>query len=260
VSLPDFLTAPSRQASVLEETAHRPWPVPDGPWVMAQTWDDLAFLHWRVPAELLRPRVPAQLELDEFDGSAWIGITPFRVAHLRGRGLLPVPKLSSFLEANVRTYATHEGKPGIWFFSLDCESPVAVRAARTLYRLPYFDARMGAWPRGDGLEYESARTDARGHRAELRARYGPRGPVAPAAPGTLEYFLTERYCLYATNDDGVLHRADIHHPPWPLQEAEAEVTHNTMPPPGVDLPADEPLAHFSRRQDVVIWPLSRVHP
>jgi uncharacterized protein YqjF (DUF2071 family) len=260
VSLPAFLTAPSRQASVLEETRHRPWPLPDAPWVMAQTWDDLAFLHWRVPAAELRPRVPAQLELDEFDGSAWIGVTPFRLSNLRGRGLLPVPKLSSFLELNVRTYATYEDKPGIWFFSLDAESPVAVRAARALYRLPYFDARMGAWPRGEDVEYESVRTDARAHRAEFRGRYGPRGPAAPPAPGSLEHFLTERYCLYATNADGELHRADIHHPPWPLQPGEAEVTRNTMPPPGVDLPDEPPLVHFSKRQDVLVWPLTRIAP
>ena len=132
----EYLSTPARQASVTQELAHRPWPLPTGPWVMAQTWDDLAFLHWRVPPEVLRPRVPAGLELDTFDGSAWLGITPFRLERLRVRGTFPFPVLSSFLEINVRTYATAERKPGIWFFSLDTESPMAVQAARRLYRLP----------------------------------------------------------------------------------------------------------------------------
>lgn len=225
---------------------------------MAQTWDDLAFLHWRLEPELLRPRVPAGVQLDLFDGSAWLGITPFRLEHLRVRGTLPVPVLSSFLETNVRTYVTAEGKPGIWFFSLDAQSPVAVQAARRLYRLPYFQARMGAWPRGRDLEYETSRTDRSAHLAQLAVTYGPRGDVLRAEAGTLEHFLTERYCLYATDGDGALHRAEIHHPPWALQRGEAEITQNTMPPPGIELPDEEPHVLFSKRQDVVIWPLSRV--
>lgn len=256
LGLPDYLTAPSRQAAALAETEHRPWPLSADPWVMAQTWDDLAFLHWRVPADELRARIPAALSLDEHDGSAWLGVTPFRISHLRGRGLLPVPKLSSFLEVNVRTYVTYEDKPGIWFFSLDCESPVAVRAARALYKLPYFDARMSARPSGADTDYGSIRTDTRSHVAELAVIYGPRGEAAAPPPGTLQHFLTERYCLYASDGDGALHRAEIHHAPWPLQAGEAKVTRNTMPPHGVELP-DQPYVHFSRRQDVLIWPLAR---
>jgi uncharacterized protein YqjF (DUF2071 family) len=166
-----------------------------------------------------------------------------------------VPVLSSFLELNVRTYVTYEDKPGIWFFSLDCESPVAVRAARALYKLPYFDARMGAWVRGTDTEYQSERRDGS---ARFRGAYGPRAEAAPPTPGSLEYFLTERYCLYAADDDGALYRAEIHHPPWPLQAAEAQVRENTMPPPGIELPDAPRLVHFSRRQDVLIWPLARL--
>ena len=232
---------------------HRPWPLPAGPWVMGQTWDDLAFLHWRLDPDVLRPRVPAGVELDVFDGSAWLGVTPFRLEHLRVRGTLPVPRLSSFLETNVRTYVTADGKPGIWFFSLDAESQVAVEAARRLYKLPYFRARMSAWPRGRDVEYETSRRDRSGHLAQLRVTYGPRGEPFAAEPGSLEHFLTERYCLYATDEDARLHRAEIHHPPWALQRGEAGITQNTMPPPGIDLPGDPPHVLFSRRQDVVIW-------
>jgi uncharacterized protein YqjF (DUF2071 family) len=225
---------------------------------MAQTWDDLAFLHWPLPADELRARVPAALAIDEYDGSAWLGVTPFRVTHLRGRGLPAVPRLSSFLELNVRTYVTYEDRPGIWFFSLDCESPLAVRAARSLYKLPYFDARMSARPRDDEIEYESSRTHTGAQPAELVAAYGPRGEPGPSEPGSLANFLTERYCLYATDDDDVLFRAEIHHRPWPLQAAQASVERNAMPPAGIELAPEPALSHFSRRQDVLIWPLARV--
>ena len=153
----------------------------------------------------------------------------------------------------MRTYVSHEDRPGIWFFSLDASSRLAVEAARRVYALPYHHADMRAHPVGDSIEYASARRDD-GHR--LAGRCGPSGDPVPPEPGTLEHFLTERYCLYTTRN-GALCRAEIHHPPWPLQPAEAEIRENTMPPPGVELEG-EPLFHFSGRQDVVVWPLQPV--
>jgi uncharacterized protein YqjF (DUF2071 family) len=194
----------------------------------------------------VRELLPEDLELETRDGSAWLGITPFRITGLRLRGLLPIPRLSAFLELNVRTYVTHGGKPGIWFFSLDAESAFFVEAARRLYRLPYHHARMSRRLSGDRVEYESERDGAR-----FDGSYRPVGPVAPPERGSLEYFLTERYCLY-TEHEGQLHRAEIHHPPWPLHTAEVEVRANTVAP--VELEG-EPLAHYSERQDVVVWPL-----
>ena len=248
--LNDYLATPARQAAVVEETAHRPWPLPETEWIQAQTWDHLLFAHWRVPEAELRRHVPVQLPLDIFDGSAWIGITPFRLAGLRVRGLLPVPYFSSFLELNTRTYVSLDGKPGIYFFSLDAESAFAVEAARRLYRLPYFRARMSALFGAD-ISYSSER--AEGRRATFRGTYRPTGEPQPASPRSLEHFLTERYCLF-TLHEGRTHWAEIHHPPWPLQPAEAEIEENTMPPEGIEL-GGEPLLHYSRRQDVVIWPL-----
>ena len=250
----DFLTAPARQAASLSETDHRPWPVPERPWLQAQTWEGLLFAHWPVPEEMLRRHVPEPLPIDTFHGSAWLGITPFRVSGLRLRGLLPVPVLSSFLELNVRTYVTLEGKPGIFFLSLDAESQLAVEGARRSYRLPYFRARMTVEDADGRIAYASARREGQARPFVFRARYGPSGDVFRASPGSLEYFLTERYCLY-TVDDGTAMRADIHHPPWPLQPAEAEIEENSMPPDGVQLPDEQPLLHFAGRQDVVIWPL-----
>lgn len=219
---------------------------------MAQTWEQLLFAHWRVPVERLRGHVPPGLEVDTFEGDAWLGVTPFRVSGLRLRGLPPLPRLSSFLELNCRTYVTYGGeRPGIWFFSLDASSRLAVEAARRLYRLPYFQARMAGPPR-----YRCARLRAeRPHVWECA--YGPAGEAVPAQPDTLAHFLTERYCLYAADDAGALYRADIHHPPWPLQSARAEIELNTMPPDGLE-PDGEPLCHYSERQDVLIWELERL--
>ncbi|HET8652023.1 MAG TPA: DUF2071 domain-containing protein [Gaiellaceae bacterium] len=250
----DLIQAPARQHASLETTAHRPWPLPDEPWIMGQTWDDLLFAHWRAPADALHRHLPAGLELDLFQDEAWLGITPFRVTGLRARGLPPVPFLSSFLELNTRTYVTDGEKSGIWFFSLDASSELAVLAARHGYKLPYFRADIRAEPTGGGIAYAARRRDPRGAPASFRARYRPSEDVLDADPASLVWFLTERYCLYAV-EDGRLKRAEIHHEPWPLWPAEAEIEENTMPPRDVALIDDAPLLHYSARQDVVIWPL-----
>jgi uncharacterized protein YqjF (DUF2071 family) len=250
VSSLDFLGAAARQASVLNEIGHRPWPLPDRPWTQAQTWEDLLFAHWRVaPAELER-LLPPELPLDTFDGAAWLGITPFRLTNLRLRGTPPLPWVSTFPELNVRTYATLDGRPGIWFFTLDAASALAVEAAKRVYRLPYHRARMTVERLGDDVHYESARVGA-----TFSGRYRPDGAVFIAERGTLEHFLTERYCLY-TGDGGRLYRAEIHHPPWPLQPASATIDLNTMAP--VELPDQEPHLLFAARQDVVVWALEEV--
>ena len=220
--------------------------------MIAQSWVDLLFAHWRVEAASLRELVPPGLELDEHDGSAWLGITPFLIAGFRLRGTLPLPVFSTFPELNVRTYVTHGDKPGIWFFSLDTSSRVAVEAARRTYRLPYFHARTVHERRGDRVDF----SNSRGERVfEVTYRDATTEPFEPQ-PGSLEHFLTERYCLYAADGEG-LHRADIHHPPWRLRPAEASIEVNTMPPDGVEV-AGEPLFHLAERQDVVIWPLEKI--
>jgi uncharacterized protein YqjF (DUF2071 family) len=252
VCVTDFLATPQRQAAVVEVVEHRPWQLPDGPWVNAQTWEELAFLHWRVDEAALRPLLPQGLQLDTHEGEAWLGITPFRLTGFRMRGMPPLPFVSQFPELNVRTYVTRDEKPGIWFFSLDAGSQLAVEGAKRLYKLPYRHARMSIARRHGHIHYDSAREGA-----AFSARYRGTGDFFHAEPGSLEWFLTERYCLYAA-DGGDLYRAEIHHPPWPLQTGEAVVELNTMPPPGVALPDEEPLVHYAVRQDVVVWPLERV--
>ncbi|MDQ3849087.1 MAG: DUF2071 domain-containing protein [Actinomycetota bacterium] len=250
------------QARVLRETDHRPWPLPRGSWAMAQSWEDLLFAHWRVDADALRAVVPEQLPIDTHDGSAWLGVTPFEVTGARLRGTLPPPGVGRFCELNVRTYTTLDGRPGIYFFSLDAASALAVLAARRLYRLPYFRARMSIARTGPGrIAYRSARTSSDGPPARLEAAYEPVGEPSPAPGGSLEHFLTERYCLYTLDDRQRVLRADIHHPPWPLQRALASLDVNTMGRQiGLELPREDALLHFAARQDVVIWPLQLASP
>lgn len=237
---------------ILDETAHRPWPMPGSPWVMTQTWNDLLFAHWPVSAAALRERVPASFELDLFDGQAWLGIVPFHMTNVAPRFVPALPWVSAFPELNVRTYVRVGDKPGVFFFSLDAGNVVAVRAARTLLNLPYYTAEMAVAPDGGRIRYESRRDGE--PPAEFRGAYRGLGNPRPPLAGTLEYFLTERYCLYAINHRHVAYRLEIHHPPWPLESAEAEITVNTMADAaGVRLSSMAPLLHFARRQDMVGW-------
>jgi uncharacterized protein YqjF (DUF2071 family) len=249
-------SAATAQVRGLSERAHRQWPVPDRPWVQGQTWLDLLFAHWSLPVAAVRPAVPAELPIDTFDGRAWLGITPFEVAGLRLRGTPPVPGLSRFPETNVRTYTTVGGRPGIYFLSLDAASALAVVGARLTFRLPYFRARMSIDRVAGEIVYRTTRPAPA---AALRVRYRPGGMAYRAQPGTLDHFLTERYCLYTLDDRRVVLRGEIHHPPWALQQATADFELNTMTAPyGIQLPGDPPLLHFSARQDVVVWPLQRL--
>jgi uncharacterized protein len=217
---------------------------------MGQTWKDLLFAHYRVNEDELRRVLPPQVPLDTFDGSAWIGVTPFEVTGLRARLVPPLPGTARFEEINVRTYATVDGKPGIWFLSLDAANPLAVAAARRAYRLPYFRSRFTVERSGEHVRYESSRV---GGEAVFAGEYAAVGPAAPATPGSFEHWAAERYCLYTLDDRQRILRGEIHHPPWPLQKAEAQIATNTMARPyGIELDGD-PILHFAQRQDVVFW-------
>lgn len=234
-------------------TAHRPWPLPARPWIMSQSWHDLLFAHWPVDAALLRTRVPRTLPLDLFEGRAWVGIVPFWMTGVAPRGVPSIPPLSDFPELNVRTYVSLDGKPGVYFFSLDAAQRAAVAVARTVFRLPYFFAHMRVERDGDWIRYRSRRRGA-GPPAAFEARYRPDGPARPAGPGTLEYFLAERYCLYTVDGRLRPRRLEIQHPPWMLQPAVLELHTSTMAEAsGLPLPPVPPLLHFSKRQDMVAY-------
>ena len=225
---------------------------------MTQTWSDLLFAHWRVDATALRSVVPDALPIDEFDGSAWIGVTPFKVSGFRLHHLPPIPLISSFPEVNVRTYATIDGRPGIFFLSLDTSSRFAVESARRIYRLPYFQARQRMRRRGEEVAFGSDRIQRDGPPAELIVRYRAAGAAFEPAPGTLEHFLTERYCLYTLDDAGHVLRGDIAHDPWRIRPARAELPVNTMARPvGLEL-EEAPLLHLAERRSVLFWTLRQV--
>lgn len=243
---------------LLAHTAHRQWPVPDTPWLMTQSWHDLLFAHWPLDPAVLRDKVPTALDVDLFDGRAWLAVVPFHMTNVAPRGLLWLGLASAFPELNVRTYVTAGGKPGVYFFSLDAASGLAVVTARTLFHLPYHRATMTVHVGQGRVSYRSTRTSVHAGAAELAVSYGPVGPVHAAAPGTLEHFLTERYCLYTKDRRGRLRRLEIHHRPWPLQTADAQIAVNTMAAAaGIDLPGEAPLLHFAKRMDVLTWGLTK---
>jgi len=224
-------------------------------------WHDVLFIHWPVPTEVLRPLIPPVLHLDTFDGSAWLGVVPFRMEDVRPRFLPGLPWLSNFPEMNLRTYVSHDGKPGIWFFSLDAHNPVAVRLARATFGLPYFDAKMSCHTTSDEVCYRSIRTHRGASPARFAASYRPTGETFDSRPGSLENFLTERYCLYSAGVSGrrCVRRGDIHHRLWPLQRAEVEVEELEMTGQiGVELPETEPVLHYASRLDVAAWPPKRI--
>jgi uncharacterized protein YqjF (DUF2071 family) len=220
---------------------------------MQQTWNDLLFAHWPVAEESLRPLVPPVLRLDTFNGECWVAVTPFHMSGVRGRWLPPIPGTSRFPELNVRTYVRYGGKPGVFFFSLDAFSRLAVWGARAAYHLPYFHARMKVIEENGWFRYGSVRNV----NAAFRGRYRPVSDVQFRQPGTPERWLTERYCLYTVVRDEVF-RAEIQHVQWPLQDAEAEISANTMASAaGIQLPQVSPLLHFSKRLEVLVWPLRK---
>jgi uncharacterized protein YqjF (DUF2071 family) len=221
---------------------------------MAQRWHDLLFAHWRIDAALLRSQIPGALEIDTFDGSAWVAVVPFRMSGVRLRGMPGVPGLSAFPELNVRSYVKAGDKAGVWFFSLDAANPIAVAAARAWFHLPYFRARMSCEDSRGWIRYDSERSHRGAAPAALKGNYRPVGDVFEPLPGTLEHFLTERYCLYAADSGGGISRVEIQHAPWRLQIAGADFSRNTMiEAAGFAQPGERPLLHFARRQDVVVW-------
>lgn len=244
-------------SELVTETAHRPWPFPDAPWIMTQSWHDLLFAHWPVAIDVLRTLIPPGLELDLYDHQAWLGIIPFHMTNVAPRGVPALPWVSAFPELNVRTYVRAGNKPGIYFFSLDAGNPLAVTVGRTMFHLPYFSAAMDVETKGMCVEYRSRRTTSDAPAAEFRARYRPVESAHTARTGSLDYFLTERYCLYTLDAAFHLRRLDIHHRPWLLQAAEATIEVNTMAEAaGIRLPSMAPVLHFAKRQDMVAWPLA----
>jgi len=232
---------------------------PNGRVVQRPAWHDLTFLHWRVPVSALRPLVPEALEIDTFDGDAFVSIIPFTMTNVRPLWVPRFPGISNFHETNVRTYVHHQGKdPGVWFFSLDAAAWLPAAVARTLWHLPYHHARMTLEKGEDGVRYTSERLSP------------PSMPVcnltclplltpAAAVPGSLEHFLAERYFLFADAGKGTLYRGQVHHTPYPLQTARVTGLKETLlAAAGIERPGEPPLAHYASRVDVEIFALELI--
>jgi len=238
---------------------------PDQSVLMYQNWHHLLFLHWEIPPSELQALVPSRLTIDTFEGKAYVGLVPFTLTGVRRVFTPELPWISSFHEVNVRTYVHHEGRdPGVWFFSLDASSAIIATAARAAYKLAYYSADIdfsvgaGALPE---IAFDSQRTDRRGPQpANVHVRYKPvEGPVAPAAPGTLEHFLVERYILYAQDNDHQLYRARVHHQPYPVQRVDVTSLEETLVwAAGVRRPDTVALRHYAREVNVKVYPLERV--
>jgi uncharacterized protein YqjF (DUF2071 family) len=236
------------------------------PPLMRQTWRHLLFAHWPVPPELLRPYLPAGLEVDTFEGQAWLGVVPFTMSGIRPLGLPAVPGLSRLHELNVRTYATLNGKPGVWFLSLDATNALGVWAARTFFHLPYLHADIQLTKTGDTLLAEATRTHRGAAPATFRARWTPGTALPPARPGTLAFFLTERYRLYTAGPNllqgvagNALWEGLLWHEPWQLRTAELHEWESTLlESHGLPTPTGPPLLYAADAVEVAIRELRRV--
>ena len=254
---------------------------PRGLPLMHQNWGKLLFMHWPIGADVLRPLIPAQLSIDTFDGSAWIGVVPFTMWGIRASLLPSIPWISAFHELNVRTYVHYQGVPGVWFFSLDAASRLAVSVARRFYHLPYFNAEMDLGQNGNTIDYSSERVDTLTYgeffrperagfpadldvhrfrdraRAKLNVNWTIGEPLPPSKPDSLAFFLTERYCLYSLRR-GQIYRSRIFHAPWPLRSATVNSYQSTMDESlGLSVLTDIPLLHYAQSIAVDIWPLKR---
>ncbi len=234
--------------------------------LMRQSWHDLLFLHWDLPPEVVRPLLPEGLELDLYEGRAWVGLIPFTISGTRASFAPAVPGVSDFHEVNVRTYVHRGGKdPGVWFFSLDATSLLAVAGARAVYRLPYYDARI-RFDRGSGdpgaprrLEYVAERRSTEPTPPGCHVRWSPEGAPRRAAYRSLEFFLVERYVLYGAGEDGGLHRGQVHHEAYPVQDARLEhLEESLLAAAGIPCPASPPLVHASPGVDVKIYAPERL--
>ena len=229
---------------------------PEGWPLMYQSWLNLLFMHWRLPVEQVRPLIPKPIEIDTFDGSAWVAVTPFELSNVRPIFVPPIPFVSEFCEINVRTYVYYKNVPGVWFFSLDANSMLAVMGARLAYRLPYHNAEQSLNKNGDSIHFRSKRSDSD---AEFEAKWMIKdGEAKISEPGSLEFFLTERYCLYTTYGRD-LYRCRIHHEPWRLGPARIEnYSTDLFAANALSVPEGEPILHAARPVDVEVWPLAKI--
>jgi len=245
--------------NLLNDIIHRPFPIPSQKWIMRQSWRNVLFLHWPVPVEKLRPLIPSSLQIDTFNGSAWLGIILFVLEGIFPLGISSVSLTPKFPETNVRTYVKYKDKPGIYFISIDVENWASLNIAKRWYRLPYNSAQIFFRKDGQTCYFQSIRKGNENPSISLKGKYGPISDVYYAKKGTLDHWLTERYCLYSSNNGVNIFCGEIHHQPWPLQKAEIDLVRNTLFNPfNFELSKVKPIAHFSTGVDSLMWNIKRL--
>lgn len=245
--------------NLLNDIAHRSWPLTSTNWIMRQSWRNLLFTHWPIPPEILRPYIPSSLQIDTFDGSAWLGVVVFEMKGIYSRGLSSVSLTPKFSEVNVRTYVQYDGKPGVYFLSLDVGDWASLTIAKRWYRLPYHPAHISIQKEGQTFHYESIRKGKTTAFVTSKGTYTPLLDVFFPSEGTLDHWLTERYCLFSTNHRANIYCGEIHHCPWPLQKVETEITKHTLFEPfHMDLKDVQPIAHFSKGVDSLMWNIKKI--
>lgn len=241
--------------SILKQTEHRNYPLPKGKWIGMQDWKHLMFVHFPVYPAFVEHLLPEGLELDTINEEAWISIVPFKVDKLRIRKLPPLPFLYPFSEVNVRTYVKKDGIPGVYFFSMDAANLLAVTGAK-IAGLPYFHAKVKLKRRAKKYYFKSVRKSE--EKEIFKATYKPSGKLFYPEEGTIDYWLMERYALWAYHND-VLIRGDIHHKQWKIQHADVIIDKETLT--SAYLPNNaflsEPLAHYAKSKRVLIWPVRK---
>lgn len=239
---------------ILKETEHRRQPLPKGPWVMTQKWEDLLFLNFPISAETMRHHIPDGLELDTYEGKAWVTVIPFKITDMRLRLLPPFPYIRKFLELNLRTYVQKDDTPGIYFFSLDASKLLPVIGAR-MTTLPYYYAKMNLKKKGDWFHYYSKRRSL--DNPEFKGKYRPVSDLFYPEAGTLAHWLVERYYLW-TDIGNTLLAGGIHHLPWQIAEAEVQLQ-QVQYPTFLSNPAaeQEMIFYYAPSMRVLFWPFKR---
>lgn len=255
-------SSPGDQAPFVDptnETAQRPWPLPETPWVQRMRWHDPFFVHWPVAVDSLRRLVPKELSIDTFEGAAWVGITGFELSKVGLRYLPDVPLAPKFLALAVRTYVMAEGKPGVWFLSIDVSNKIIAILGRPVIGVPFFNAQMSQEDGYGGRSLWSRRSHRNASAPEFEALFSPFGDPFRAEPNSLESFLMERYCFYTASPDGAVFRTELHHKPWILQPVDGTCLRNDyLSCHQIEEPTALPLFHVGRTIDVVTYPPRRL--
>ncbi|MGG1398021.1 DUF2071 domain-containing protein [Bacillus salipaludis] len=245
--------------NIMNDVGHRSWPLPSKYWIMRQTWSNILFLHWPIPLNILRPHIPSSLQIDTFNGSAWIGVIVFVLEGIFPRGISSISLTPKFPEMNVRTYVTCDGKPGIYFLSIDVENWASLKIAKRWFHLPYYSAQVSFRKEGQSFHIHSSRNGNFNTPITFKGKYVPVSEVYFPKEGTLDHWLTERYCLYSSNNGDNIYCGEIHHLPWPLQKAEMEIFRNTLLSPfHFDISEVDPIVHFSTGVESLMWNIKKI--